>query len=102
MIEYGLKDLASGQATLKAIQEGYAKSTPLKNGASFFMWHRKKTKNIISKKHKPLSTVDYWVNEVKDSLLEADKLMREDQNKLACLIADHMYEEVPKNLLEEV
>ena len=30
LVEHGLKDPKSNQATSKAIQEGYAKSTPLK------------------------------------------------------------------------
>lgn len=102
LIEHELKDPKNGQATSKAIQEGYAKSTPLKNGSSFFMWHHQKTKNLISKKHEPLNIIDFWVNEVKDCLLEIENLMKEGQDKMASLISDHIYEEVPKNLREKV
>ena len=34
---------------------------------------------------------------MKNALLKAKKLMIEGQEKLAHLIADHIYEEVPKN-----
>ncbi len=57
--EHELKDPKSSQATLKAIREGYVKSTPLKNGTPFFMWHLKKTKALISKQHDLLSPVDF-------------------------------------------
>ncbi len=102
LIEQELKDPKSGRATPKAIEGGYAKSTPLKNGTPFFMWHLHKTKDLIGKKHMVLSEVDYWVNEVKKSLLEASRLFEEGQDKLAYLIADHVYEEVPQKVRAEV
>ena len=102
LIEHELKDPKSGQATQKAVEGGYAKSTTLKNGVLFFMWNLHKTKDLISKKHTLLSEVDYWVNEVKKSLLEADRLLKEGQDKLAYLIADHIYEEVPQKIRTEV
>ena len=102
LIEQELKDPKSGRATQKAIESGYAKSTPLKNGTPFFMWHLQRTKDLISKKHVLLSEVDYWVNEVKKSLLEASCLLKEGQDKMAYLIADHVYEEVPQKVRAEV
>jgi hypothetical protein len=102
LIEQELKDPKSGRATQKAIEGGYAKSTPLKNGTPFFMWHFHKTKGLISKTIVPLSEVDYWVNEVKKSLSEATRLLKEGQDKLAYLIADHAYEEVPQKVRAEV
>ena len=102
LIENELKDPKSGQATLKAIEGGYAKSTPLKNGTPFFMWHLLKTKDLIRKMHLPLSEVDYWVNEVKKNLSEAEGLMEKGQDKLACMIMDCAYEEVPQKIRAEV
>jgi hypothetical protein len=102
LIEHQLKDSKSGGATQKAIEEGYAKSTPLKNGTSFFMWHFQKTKDLICKKHVPLSEIDYWVNEVKKKISEAKRLFEEGQDKLASLIMDHAYEEVPQKIRAEV
>jgi hypothetical protein len=98
LIEHELKDSKTGQATQKAIEGGYAKSTPLKNGTPFFMWHLQKTKDLVSKKHVPLSEVDYWVNEVKKNLSEAERLLVEGQDKLSYLIMDHVYEEVPQKI----
>lgn len=102
MVEHGLKDPKSNQATSKAIQEGYAKSTPLKNGSSFFMWDRRKLKALISQKHAPVSTVDFWAHKVRSCLLEANKLMEDGQDKMASLMIDYMYEEVPENIRKEV
>ena len=102
LIENELKDPKSAQATRKATEGGYAKSTPLKNGTPFFMWNLQKTKELISKKLIPLSEVDYWVNEVKKNLLEIDCLLKKGQDKLAYLIADQIYEEIPKKIQTEV
>jgi len=102
LIEHELKDSKNGQATQKAIEGGYAKSTPLKNGTPFFMWHLQKTKDLVSKKHVLLSEVDYWANEVKKNLSDAERLFEEGQDKLACMIADHAYEEVPQKIRVEV
>jgi hypothetical protein len=102
LIEHGLKDPQSNQATSRAIQEGFAKSTPLKNGTSFFMWHRQKVKGLISQKHVSLNAVDFWVHKVRNCILEANKLWEEGQDKMASLIMDCAYEEVPKNIRKEV
>lgn len=101
LVEHELK-AKNGQATQKAIEGGYAKSTPLKNGTPFFMWHLQRTKDLVSKKHVLLSKVDYWVNEVKKILSEAERLFEEGQDKLACMITDHVYEEVPQKIRVEV
>ena len=102
LIEHGLKDHKSGQATLEAIEGGYAKSTPLKSGTPFFMWNLNKVKNLIGKKHAPLSQVEYWVNEVKKVILESERLLEEGRDKLACILMDHAYEEVPQKIRAEV
>ena len=64
LIDNGLKDQKTKMATTKAIDEGYAKDTPLKDGTPYFMWNIEKVRPLIEKDHKPLSKVDYWVNEV--------------------------------------
>ena len=102
LIEHQLKDPKNGWATQHAIDNGYAKSTPLKNGTPFFMWHLKKTKSLLIKKHSPLSKVDYWVNEAKKIFGESECLMKEGRDKLARITADLAYEEVPRELLDEV
>jgi hypothetical protein len=49
-----------------------------------------------------LSKVDYWVNEVRKTVREAERLDREGQDKLAYIIYDSAYDDVPKEIREEV
>lgn len=102
LIDNGLKDQKTKMATTKAIDEGYAKDTPLKDGTPYFMWNIEKVRPLIEKDHKPLSKVDYWVNEVRETVREAERLDREGQDKLAYIIYDSAYDDVPKEIREEV
>ena len=102
LIESGLKDSATKLATSKALSEGWAKSTPLKDGTPYFMWNTEKLNVLISKDHKPLNKVEYWVNEVKKMLEEANKLLYEGNDKLGYMLADTVYDDVPKDVLKEV
>jgi basic membrane lipoprotein Med (substrate-binding protein (PBP1-ABC) superfamily) len=89
-------------ATKKALDEGYAKSTPLKDGTPYFMWNIDKVRGLISKDHQPLSKVDYWVNEVQKMLKQAEKMCSEGNDKLGFMLADSVYDEVPKDIRQEV
>ncbi len=42
LVELGLKDSDSKEATQVALDEGLAKSTPLADGTPFFLWHKQK------------------------------------------------------------
>lgn len=101
LIEHGLKDSQTKLATSKAIDEEYAKATPLKDGTLYFMWNIDKVYKLINEKHEALSPIDYWVNHVKKIMQEAEKEVDEG-NKLGYMLADSAYDEVPKNLKEEV
>ncbi len=101
-VEEGLKDSKTKLATEKAINEGYAKSTPLKDGTPYFMWNIEKVRSLIEKDHKPLSKVEYWVNEVREVVKEAEKLAAEGQDKIAYMMYDSAYDDVPQNIREEV
>lgn len=48
LISYGLKDPTTGYATQEAIDDGYAKSTPLNDGTPFYMWSRSKLAKLFS------------------------------------------------------
>ena len=48
LIAFGLKDRKTGLATSRAVSEGYAKSTPLRNGTPFYMWSRNKVTKLLS------------------------------------------------------
>ena len=47
LIENGLKDPVTKQATQKALDEGYAVSTPMRNGKPHYMWNAQKVKPMI-------------------------------------------------------
>lgn len=100
--ETGLKDPKTKLATKKALDEGYAKDTPLKDGTPYFMWNIEKVRPLITKDHKPLNKVEYWVNEVLAIGKEANRLADKGQDKLGCIMIDCAFDNVPKNILEEV
>lgn len=102
LIEHNLKDPKTKQATSKALSEGYANATPLKDGTHHYLWNIQKIQSILSEKYHRLSPVDYWVNEIKRIFQEADRLSEEGQDKLACLTYDLAYDEVPKDIRKEV
>jgi len=94
----GLKDRATGDATPRALDEGFAVATPLQDGKPFFMWNVEKIGGLIAADHEPLSKVDYWVREVEDSLAHAETLFSEGHDKVAFLIVDDLYAGVPKDV----
>jgi hypothetical protein len=102
LISVGLKDNETKLATKKALDNGYAKSTPLKDGTPYFMWNIDKVRSLISKDIQPLSKVDYWVNEVQKTLDEAEELLDEGNDKIGYMLADVAYEDVPKDIEQEV
>jgi len=68
LIPYGLKDPNTKEATQKALDDGYAKFTPLQDGTPHYMWNIEKVQSLLLEKHQPLSQVDYWTDEVVLSL----------------------------------
>lgn len=102
LAEHNLRDSTSKVATKKALDEGYAKFTPLKDGTPHYMWNIKKIQALLSQKYEPLDQVDYWVNEVKKILQEADHLFEKGEDKYACILCDFAYDEVPKSIRLEV
>jgi hypothetical protein len=57
---------------------------------------------VIAKEHQPLSKVDYCVNEIQKMLQQAQKMCDEGNDKLGYMLADSVYDEVPKDIKEEV
>lgn len=102
LTEAGLKDPNTKEATEKAIEEGYAKATPLKDGTPYFMWNNEKVKPLIAKDHTPLNRVDYWANEVRKIIKEANKQYKEGNYKMGTIMHDGAYEEVPKDIRDQV
>jgi hypothetical protein len=73
LTECGLKDGKS--ATQKALDEGYATFTPLKDGTPFYLWNVAKVSSVISQKHRTLTEVELHVNEVRARLQEANMML---------------------------
>lgn len=53
LVELGLKDSSTKNPTTTALSEEIAKSTPLKDGTPFYLWHKTKT-------CEKLDTLDGW------------------------------------------
>ena len=102
LVQHGLKDPETKLATKKAVDDGWARSTPMKDGTPFFMWSSEKVGSLLGQEHKKLSPVEYWVQEVLKIYKQADKLSDEGQDKIGYMMVDCMYDEVPKNIRQEV
>lgn len=59
LIQLGLKDSSTKQPTPQALSEEIAKSTPLKDGKPFFLWHKLKT-------CEKLDTLEDWTRQSQD------------------------------------
>jgi hypothetical protein len=101
LIEHGLKDSVTKHATRRALDEGYAVSTPLKDGTPYFMWDVAKVRSVLFEKHKPLPKVDFWLSHVESIYAKVVKA-NEEGHKLAYMIVNSMYDDVPRDVLVEV
>ena len=98
----GLKDRTTGDATPRAVEEGFAVATPLKDGKPFFVWNVEKVGGLIAERHEPLSKVDFWVNEVMVDLKKINEAWEAGDDKAACVMLDLLYDAVPKDVAAEV
>lgn len=92
----GLKE--GSHTTERAIKEGYARPTPLKNGKPFYMWHLQKTTSLISQTHTPYTKLERCIAETKETVEYAHKLLDEGNDKIGYMILDDLYIDVPKAL----
>jgi hypothetical protein len=102
LIENGLKDPITKQASKKALDEGFAVATPLKDGTLFYMWNVFKLQPLISVKYEKLPKEQYHIEQVKSIIRQASDLYNEGQDKLADLLYDDRYAEVPTNLHDKI
>ena len=102
LIENGLKDLNTKAATSKALEDGFAVATPLKDGLQHFMWNRQKISLLLSQKHSKLSEVDFWADNVRTTIKAAEREMNQGNDKIGCLMLDCAFDDVPKNIREAV
>ena len=68
LINAGLKDAVTKEATEKALNEGFAKTTPKHIGTQYFLWNTEKVCALIENEHLPLVNIDYWLEEITASL----------------------------------
>lgn len=74
----------------------------MKDGTPYFMWSIEEVRPLIAKDHEPISKVDYYVRRVQDALKQAQELDKIGQDKIACMLKDCAYDDVPKDIREEV
>lgn len=105
--ENGLKD-TNNAPTSKAMEEGFAIATPLKNGRSHFMWHKTKISSLLEEKGvPPASQVEVHVARIHKAILfylkpnESDKLERIMLDAMPGEFND-MLREVPQAIRLEV
>ena len=86
---------ADGTPTAKALSEGYCTATPLKDGTPFFLWHQEKVKDLLQSGGLPsLSEQEMRCKELAESLIEAEHLFNQGQDKMAYLIQDEVYDQM--------
>ena len=86
---------ADGTPTAKALSEGYCKATPLKDGTPFFMWHQAKVKSLLqSSGLQSLSEREMRCKELAESVIEAERLFDQGQDKVAYMIQDEVYDQM--------
>lgn len=96
LIELGLKDSSTKNPTSKALSEEIAKSTPLKDGTPFYLWHKGKT-------CQQLDSIDGWSRQSQDQrdlqrltseyVSWVKKALKADDNGEHHVIVDGLYEE---------
>ena len=102
LIEHGLKDSITKTATEKAIKEGFAKETPLKDGTYFCMWNKQQIKSIISQSVKPLTDEQKWINDALERKKAIDREDEQGNDKVAMLMYDCFYDDIPKQYREKI
>ncbi|MGK7874603.1 MAG: hypothetical protein AB4426_15245 [Xenococcaceae cyanobacterium] len=72
--ELGLRE-PDGKPTQRAIDEEFCRSTPLKDGKSFYMWHKTKVTELLKQSDSQgLSPQEIRCRELAENLIQADKV----------------------------
>ena len=112
---YGLSAIAVGRVlekeglkigrepTTSALEQGFAKSTPLKNGIPHFMWSKDKVGSIIGKICPRISEVDVTTNAIVAHLKSVEReAVATGMDKLLYLSWDVAFDDVPEKIKDEV
>lgn len=86
------------EPTQRALEEETAKAFYLPDGTPFYKWERGYTEAILEQKVKRLSKVEFFCDEVRDTIKLADKLYAEGCHKLGDIALDNMYAQVPSDV----
>lgn len=99
---FGLRDGATKLATAKALEEGWCRSTPFKDGTPHFRWHIEKVSKMLEDSgHAKLSPAEFAANKAMERLIQGDKLIDEG-SKLGYMIHDDAYDSIPAAVKDEV
>jgi exosome complex RNA-binding protein Rrp4 len=75
--ELGLRS-EDGKPTDRALSEEYCKSTPLKDGTPFFMWHKQKVAELMQASgHQKLDPQEVKARELADAWVRVNKQFQE-------------------------
>ena len=102
LIEHGLKDSITKKATEKAIQDGFAKETPLKDGTYFCMWNKHQIKSVFAQEIKPLTEEQKWINDALTRKKQIDYEYEHGSEKAAMFSYDCFYDEIPIQYREKI
>lgn len=92
--ELGLRE-ANGNPSTKALEEGFCKATPLKDGTSFFMWHKSKVAELLKFGGlQSLTEQEIRCKELAETLIEANRLSERGDDQIACMMEDEVYEQM--------
>jgi len=76
--ELGLRSNETGTPTQEAIDNGFCKSTPLKDGTPFFMWNKAKVTELMQAQgHQKLDTQEIRCRELADDWMRVHKQFQE-------------------------
>lgn len=92
--ELGLRE-ANGNPSTKALEEGFCRSTPLKDGTSFYLWHKSKVAELLkSGGLQSLTEQEIRCKELAETLVEASKLSERGDDKIACMMEDEVHDKM--------
>lgn len=96
-----MRDAVTKMPTPEALRDGWAIATPLKDGRQHFMWSRAKVATLLADRSK-LSRVEQVAQDVRRSMREADRLLEQGEDKLASIVLDLAWDDIPASLRDEV
>lgn len=95
--KHGLKE-ENNLATPKALDEGFAKNTPLKDGTPYFMWNVIKVNGLVSQEFSKISIEEQIKKEKEKLEREAEQMLDKGEDKMAQLLYECIDEIARENV----